>query len=123
MSTNHYFGGKSADGHYHQIINLIPPHNTYIELFGGKLGIYRHKKPARRTFVIEKDDTLSDYYRSLGFIELYTDYEFNKYLNKPGKRKSFSYLGFHRLFRTALLPTRPLRLLHLRGPSISTPKH
>lgn len=87
--NNHYYGGKSADGHYHQIINLIPPHNTYIELFGGKLGIFRHKKPAARTFVIEKDETLADYYRSLGFIELYTDYEFNKYLNKPGNVKAF----------------------------------
>lgn len=56
--SNTYFGGKSSDGHFHQIINQIPPHNTYIELFGGKLGIYRHKKTAKRTFVIEKTKPL-----------------------------------------------------------------
>lgn len=87
--SNTYFGGKSSDGHFHQIINQIPPHNTYIELFGGKLGIYRHKKTAKRTFVIEKDETLADYYRSLGFQELYTPIDFNKYLDKPAEVKAF----------------------------------
>lgn len=89
MNANHYIGGKSADGKYHQIINLMPPHSTYIELFGGKLGIYRHKKPAHRTFVIEQDESLADYYRSLGFTELLTPTEFNKYLHKPSKFKGF----------------------------------
>lgn len=67
MSTNHYYGGKSADGHFHQIINLIPPHVTYVEPFGGKLGIFRQKKEAKRTFIIERDHDLIPFYKQHGF--------------------------------------------------------
>jgi len=70
MEKDHYFGGKSGDGHYQQIINLIPPHDTYIELFGGKIGIFRKKKPARKTFIIEKDRALTPFYKKQGF-EIY----------------------------------------------------
>lgn len=70
MNTPSYFGGKSSAGHFQQLINLIPPHSVYIELFGGKLGIFRHKKRAIRTFVIEQDESLSDYYDQLGMIRV-----------------------------------------------------
>lgn len=41
-----YNGGKESDGTYQKIINVIPPHDIYIEPFLGNGAIYRHKKPA-----------------------------------------------------------------------------
>jgi len=42
-----YIGGKSQAGVYQRIINLIPPHDVYIEPFLGGAAIMRLKKPAR----------------------------------------------------------------------------
>ena len=39
-----YPGGKGQI--YRHIINLTPPHNTYIELFAGGGAVLRHKRPA-----------------------------------------------------------------------------
>ena len=66
MGKETYFGGKSGDGHYQQIINLIPPHRIYVEPFGGKVGIFRHKRPAHATFIFEQDEKLTPYYEKLG---------------------------------------------------------
>ena len=41
-----YFGGKGGAGTYHTIINLMPPHGTYIETHLGGGAIIRRKKPA-----------------------------------------------------------------------------
>ena len=41
-----YIGGKSGVGVYQTIINLIPPHQVYIEPFAGGGAILRHKRPA-----------------------------------------------------------------------------
>ena len=41
-----YNGGKESDGTFQKIINLMPPHDIYIEAFLGNGAIYRHKKPA-----------------------------------------------------------------------------
>lgn len=42
-----YLGGKSQAGTYQRIINLIPPHDVYIEPFLGGGAIARLKRPAR----------------------------------------------------------------------------
>lgn len=41
-----YTGGKNSNGTYQTIINLIPPHNTYIETHLGSGAILRLKKTA-----------------------------------------------------------------------------
>jgi site-specific DNA-adenine methylase len=41
-----YNGGKESDGTFQKIINIMPPHDIYIEAFLGNGAIYRHKKPA-----------------------------------------------------------------------------
>jgi DNA adenine methylase len=48
-----YPGGKNADGVYQRIINQIPPHDEYIELFGGSAAVLRFKRPAVRSFVLD----------------------------------------------------------------------
>ena len=58
-----YFGGKSGSGTYQTIINQIPPHRLYVELFGGMLGIYRHKRPAQTSIIVEKDANLINRYK------------------------------------------------------------
>lgn len=41
-----YPGGKNGAGTYQKLINLIPPHSTYIETHLGSGAILRNKKPA-----------------------------------------------------------------------------
>lgn len=41
-----YFGGKNGSGVYKTIINQIPKHSVYCELFLGRGTIMRYKKPA-----------------------------------------------------------------------------
>jgi len=49
-------GGKNADGVYQTIINQMPPHHDYIELFTGSGSIIRRKRPAPRlNLAIEAD--------------------------------------------------------------------
>lgn len=43
-----YPGGKGGDGTYQKLINLMPPHATYIEPFLGGGAIMRMKRPAAR---------------------------------------------------------------------------
>src|SRR6185369_7573629 len=49
-----YPGGKGKT--YQHIINLMPPHQVYIETHLGGGAVLRHKKPAARNFAIEVDE-------------------------------------------------------------------
>lgn len=48
-----YPGGKGKC--FHQLINLMPPHRTYIEGYLGAGSVMRNKKPAQRTIGIDVD--------------------------------------------------------------------
>lgn len=48
-----YNGGKNGAGVYQAIINQMPPHDIYIELFLGSGAILRNKRPAKRNIGIE----------------------------------------------------------------------
>lgn len=48
-----YLGAKNGSGVYQAIINLIPPHETYIEAFLGTGAIMRRKAPAQTNIGIE----------------------------------------------------------------------
>lgn len=50
-----YPGGKNGSGTYQKIINLMPPHRTYIEPFLGGGAIMRAKKPAMASIGIDID--------------------------------------------------------------------
>jgi len=52
---NSYPGGKSGTGVYQQLINLMPPHHTYIEAFCGGGAILRHKRPAEYSIATDAD--------------------------------------------------------------------
>lgn len=49
-----YNGGKNGNGTYQQIINQIPPHEIYFELFAGSAAIYRFKKAADISILCDK---------------------------------------------------------------------
>jgi hypothetical protein len=53
-----YPGGKGGPGVYQRIINLMPPHDTYIECFLGAGAVLRHKRPAARSIGIDIDETV-----------------------------------------------------------------
>lgn len=85
-----YPGGKNGGGTYHKIINLIPPHDTYIETHLGSGAIMRYKAPAKKNIGIDLDikvfttGTLligSDYPADMDFVlgdclEFLRDYHF-----------------------------------------------
>jgi len=55
-----YPGGKGGAGVYQTIINLIPPHEIYIETHLGGGSIIRHKRPARINIGIDIDPAVID---------------------------------------------------------------
>jgi DNA adenine methylase len=56
-----YPGGKGKT--YHQIINLLPPHKTYIETHLGGGAVLRHKKPSHESIAIDRDPKVIEYWR------------------------------------------------------------
>jgi hypothetical protein len=50
-----YPGGKSGPGVYHRLINLMPPHHTYIEPFLGGGAVMRLKRPAPYNIGVDLD--------------------------------------------------------------------
>lgn len=50
-----YPGGKQGHGVYQRLINQIPPHATYIAAFAGCDAIARHKRPAERTILVDRN--------------------------------------------------------------------
>ncbi len=50
-----YLGGKSPSGVHQTLINLMPPHRTYIELFLGGGGILLRKRPAELNIGIDRN--------------------------------------------------------------------
>ncbi len=59
---NRYFGAKFGGGMYQNIINLIPPHKAYFELFGGSLAVFRNKKPALYSHLNDLSSTITPVY-------------------------------------------------------------
>ena len=55
-----YNGGKNGSGVYQFIINQIPPHFKYIELFMGSGAIMRHKSPALVNHGIDIDESINN---------------------------------------------------------------
>src|SRR5713226_9695985 len=56
-----YPGGKGKI--YQQIINLLPPHTTYIETHLGGGAVLRHKKPSPKGIAIDRDPEVIGYWR------------------------------------------------------------
>lgn len=59
-----YPGGKSLNGIYQGIINQIPPHRVYVELFLGGGAILRLKRPAESSIGIEIDPEVIGQWRN-----------------------------------------------------------
>lgn len=50
-----YPGGKNGAGVFQKIINVIPAHTTYVEVFAGSAAIYRRKAAAASSILLELD--------------------------------------------------------------------
>ena len=50
-----YFGGKNSNGSYQHIISEIPLHDVYIEPFLGSGAVFRNKRPAEKSFLLDLD--------------------------------------------------------------------
>lgn len=59
-----YPGGKSGPGVYHRLINLMPPHYTYVEPFLGGGAVMRLKRPARYNIGVDLDAAVIRQWRS-----------------------------------------------------------
>ena len=80
---NNYSGGKGQYGIYQKIINLMPPHDIYIETHLGGGAIMRNKCSAKRNIGIEIDSKVIAFWRNncQNDIELFNDDAVN-YLKK-----------------------------------------
>ncbi|HEY0171152.1 MAG TPA: hypothetical protein VGB98_09015 [Pyrinomonadaceae bacterium] len=65
-----YPGGKNGAGVYQQLINLMPPHHTYVEPFLGSGAVMRMKRPARYSIGIDADARAVEAFRSTSPPEL-----------------------------------------------------
>ena len=87
----HYPGGKNVNGTYHKIINLIPPHYTYIEGCLGGGAILRHKRPSAvtvgndlspRVYQAWKDYVMDNFSMfNIDVLKLITSIKAGKYLD------------------------------------------
>jgi site-specific DNA-adenine methylase len=68
-----YLGAKNGSGVYQTIINLMPPHETYIEGFLGTGAIMRRKAPALENIAIESNRKVLDKFTA-GQSDLSIDY-------------------------------------------------
>ena len=50
-----YLGSKAGAGVYQAIIALMPPHDTYVELFAGSAAVLLRKPPARSSYAVDLD--------------------------------------------------------------------
>ena len=73
-----YAGGKGATGVHQTIINEIPPHTFYAELFLGNGTIFRKKKPSFFTLLSDLSDTVVNEWETLGItkIEILDHFDF-----------------------------------------------
>lgn len=60
-----YPGGKGQAGVYQRIINLMPPHDVYIETHVGGGNILERKKPARASIVIDADERIAAHWQRI----------------------------------------------------------
>ncbi len=60
MSKESYLGAKGGSGVYQAIINLMPPHETYIEAFLGTGEIMKRKAPALYNIGIDLNQSMID---------------------------------------------------------------
>lgn len=58
-----YFGGKTRLAH--RIVDLFPPHQHYVEPFGGSLAVLLAKPPSRMETVNDLDQSLMTFWRVL----------------------------------------------------------
>jgi len=61
-----YPGGKNGSGVYQNIINLIPPHDIYVEGYLGSGAILKNKEIARYSICLDLNEKCLDAGRSLG---------------------------------------------------------
>jgi len=59
-----YPGGKNAAGVYQKIINLMPPHQVYIEPFLGGGAVMRLKKPAKENLGLDLEPSVVSAWRA-----------------------------------------------------------
>lgn len=68
-----YPGGKNGAGVYQTIINLMPPHEVYVEPFLGGGAVMRLKKPALVNIGVDLDSAAIARFRDVGGIACFGD--------------------------------------------------
>lgn len=68
-----YFGSKSIQGLYHNIIAMMPPHETYIETHLGGGTIMKKKPSAQRNIGIDRDSEAIASFACNYPVELYSE--------------------------------------------------
>lgn len=59
LAHDRYPGGKNGAGTFQTIIDLLPEHLFYAELFAGSAAIFRRKPPAMHSVLIDRDPVVA----------------------------------------------------------------
>ncbi|KZN63360.1 hypothetical protein [Pseudoalteromonas luteoviolacea] len=88
-----YLGAKSGSGVYQAIINLMPPHDTYIEGFLGTGAVMKKKAPANRSIGLDLNKKCIDAFDYTA-AELYQScvFEFLRSFDYDGNGRVLLYL-------------------------------
>lgn len=88
-----YLGAKSGSGVYQAIINLMPPHDTYIEGFLGTGAVMKRKAPAQRSIGIDLNKICIDAF-DYAAAELYLTcvFKFLRSFDFAGSGRTIAYL-------------------------------
>ena len=54
--SDKWLGSKAGSGVFQAIIALMPPHDTYIELFAGSGAVLKRKPPAQQSYAVDLDE-------------------------------------------------------------------
>ncbi len=81
MVPTSYPGGKGGAGVYQTLINMIPPHDVYIETHLGSGAIMRHKRPAKQNIGVDIDPDIISKWNAPGHHRQNDDASGNIFIN------------------------------------------
>lgn len=112
LGTTH-FGGKGQEAVYKTIINQMPPHKTYIELFLGMGSVMRAKRSAETNLGFELETATLERFEKIVSYEFECDNVF-EFFNHCGVEYIESLMGSERPLNDTLIYCDPPYLLETR---------
>jgi site-specific DNA-adenine methylase len=100
-----YYGGKGAAGVAQALINVMPPHETFVSAFAGQCAVMRVKRPAARNIAFDLDPNLVDFWRQHEHVDFRVADAFAELQAYPWTGRELVYLDPPYLFEARRDPS------------------